>query len=145
MNAGVSVSRVGGNAQVKAMKKIAGRLRLDLAQYRELAAFSQFGSELDKDTKDKLDQGARVVEILKQDQYSPMPVEEQIMSIFAVTNGYLMNISIENIERFEKEFLEFMANEHSNVGETLKNTGNLDGETEQKLRAAIEAFLKTFV
>jgi len=145
MNAGISVSRVGGNAQVKAMKKIAGRLRLDLAQFRELAAFAQFGSDLDKDTKDKLDQGARVVEILKQNQYSPMPVENQIMSIFAVTNGYLQKIEIDNVSRFETEYLEFMGNEHADIVETLKKTGNLDNDTEKKLRDAIEQFHKTFV
>ena len=145
MNAGISVSRVGGNAQVKAMKKIAGRLRLDLAQFRELAAFAQFGSELDKDTKDKLDQGFRVVEILKQNQYAPMSVENQIMSIFAVTNGYLSKTAIEDVSRFERDYLEFMANEHPDVVETLKTTGNLDGDTEKKLRDAIEEFHKTFV
>ncbi len=145
MNAGISVSRVGGNAQVKAMKKIAGRLRLDLAQYRELAAFAQFGSELDKDTKDKLDQGARVVEILKQGQYAPMKVADQLMSIFAVTNGYLRTIEVEQVGRFEKEFLEFMSNEYPDVVKTLQNTGNLDSGTEKKLRDAIEQFHKTFV
>lgn len=145
MNAGISVSRVGGNAQVKAMKKIAGRLRLDLAQFRELAAFAQFGSELDKDTKDKLDQGFRVVEVLKQNQYAPMSVENQIMSIFAVTNGYLSKTAIEDVSRFERDYLEFMANEHPDVVETLKATGNLDGDTEKKLRDAIEEFHKNFV
>jgi len=145
MNAGISVSRVGGNAQVKAMKKIAGRLRLDLAQFRELAAFAQFGSELDKDTKDKLDQGFRVVEILKQNQYAPMAVEEQVMSIFAVTNGYLKKTELEDVSRFEREYLEFMANEHPEIGDLIRSTGNLDGETEKKLRAAIEEFHKIFV
>ena len=145
MNAGISVSRVGGNAQVKAMKKIAGRLRLDLAQFRELAAFAQFGSELDKDTKEKLDQGFRVVEILKQNQYAPMAVENQVMSIFAVTNGYLKKTELEDVGRFEREYLEFMTNEHPEVVEIIKSTGNLDGVTERKLRDAIEEFHKIFV
>ena len=145
MNAGISVSRVGGNAQVKAMKKIAGRLRLDLAQFRELAAFAQFGSELDKDTKEKLDQGFRVVEILKQNQYAPMAIENQVMSIFAVTNGYLKKTELEDVGRFEREYLEFMANEHPEIVNIIKSTGNLDGETEKKLRTAIEEFHKIFV
>ena len=109
VNAGISVSRVGGNAQIKAMKQVAGRLRLDLAQYRELEAFAQFGSELDPATQRQLARGARVVEVLKQPQYQPMPVEQQVVVIFAVTNGLIDDVNVPAIKEWEKGLLEFMA------------------------------------
>ncbi|KAB3530896.1 F0F1 ATP synthase subunit alpha [Alkaliphilus serpentinus] len=145
VNPGISVSRVGGSAQIKAMKKVSGKLRLELAQYRELAAFAQFGSELDKETQERLAQGERIVEILKQPQYKPMAVEEQVIIIYAVTNKYLTDIDIENVRDFEVKLLEFMASNHPEVGKTIKETGVLEGETEDKLKAAIEDFKKQFI
>ena len=120
INPGISVSRVGGSAQIKAMKQVAGRLRLDLAQYRELEAFSQFGSELDQATQKQLARGSRVVEVLKQPQYQPMPVERQILVIFAVTNGYLDDVAVEEIKRWEQGFLDFMTAEHPEIGEEIR-------------------------
>src|SRR3989441_1188167 len=120
INPGISVSRVGGNAQIKAMKQVAGRLRLDLAQYRELEAFAQFGSELDQATQKQLARGARVVEVLKQPQYQPMPVEQQIMVIFAVTNGYLDDVPVPEIRAWEQGFRDFMAAQHPDVGEEIR-------------------------
>lgn len=145
MNAGISVSRVGGNAQIKAMKKVAGRLRLDLAQFKELAAFAQIGSDLDKETKERLEQGERVQEIMKQKQYSPMPVEDQVISIFVVNNGYLKDIKLEDIGRFESEFLEFMKAHYPEVPGDIKSTGDLKEDMEKKLRSAVEEFKKNFV
>lgn len=144
VNAGISVSRVGGNAQIKAMKKVAGTLRLELAQYRELAAFAQFGSELDKETQERLAQGERIVEILKQPQHDPMPVEKQIMIIYAVTNKYLTDIEVDEVRKFEEGFLKFMDNHYSEVGTAIATTGGLDEETEAKLKEAIESFKKQF-
>jgi F-type H+/Na+-transporting ATPase subunit alpha len=144
MNVGISVSRVGGNAQIRAMKQVAGRLRLDLAQYRELEAFAGFGSELDKASQQQLARGARVVEILKQPQFQPMPVEQQVMSIFAVTGGYLDGVPVEDAKRFERDFLEFMETRHPDVGEHIRKQGTLTEDVEAKLRAAIEDFSKTF-
>ena len=142
VNSGISVSRVGGNAQIKAMKKVSGKVRLELAQYRELASFSQFGSDLDKDTKDRLDHGRILTEILKQGQYSPVKVEHQVMIIFAATNGYLADVLIEKIKHFEKEFYDFMDTHHSEIGKTIKSTGKIEEDTEAKLRAAIDEFKK---
>src|SRR5713226_6867227 len=113
INVGISVSRVGGNAQIKAMKKIAGRLRLDLAQYRELEAFAKFGSDLDKSTQAQLRRGSRLVELQKQGQYAPLQVEEQVVSMFAGTNGYLDDIPLEHVERFERDFLDVMRLKHA--------------------------------
>ncbi|MBM7615128.1 F0F1 ATP synthase subunit alpha [Alkaliphilus hydrothermalis] len=144
VNPGISVSRVGGNAQIKAMKQVSGKLRLELAQYRELAAFAQFGSDLDKETQEKLAQGERIMEILKQPQYRPVPVEEQVMIIYAVTNKFLTDIPVDAISRFEAEFLEFMRNQRSEVGGTIVETGKLEKETEEKLKQAIEDFKKQF-
>src|SRR5206468_5860148 len=115
VNVGTSVSRVGSSAQTKAMKKVAGRLRLDLAQYRELEAFAQFGSELDQATQKQLARGVRVVEVLKQPQYQPMPVEQQVMVIFAVTNGYLDDVPVPEIRAWEQGFKDFMAAQHPDV------------------------------
>src|SRR5438046_8260548 len=116
INPGISVSRVGGSAQIKAMKQVAGRLRLDLAQYRELEAFAQFGSELDQATQKQLARGARVVEVLKQPQYQPMPVERQVMIIFAVTNGYLDDVAPGEIKAWEQGFLDFMSEDDPVIG-----------------------------
>jgi len=144
VNSGISVSRVGGDAQIKAMKQVAGKIRLELAQYRELAAFSQFGSDLDKDTRDRLAQGERLMQVLRQPQYSPMPVEEQVMIIFAAINGFLTTVPVDKIGDFEKEFLEFMRSHHAAIGEAIVGEAKISDETEQKLRAAIEEFLPRF-
>lgn len=144
INVGLSVSRVGGAAQVKAMKKVAGTLRLDLAQYRELAAFAQFGSDLDKATMQRLERGKRMVELLKQPQYQPMPVQEQVVVLYAGTRGYLDDIPVEAISKFEREFLDFMKNSKGDILQTIKDTNDLDEATEEKLKAAIEEFKKTF-
>ncbi len=142
INPGISVSRVGGNAQIKAMKQVAGRLRLDLAQYRELEAFAQFGSELDQATQKQLARGARVVEVLKQPQYQPMPVERQVMVIFAVTNGYLDDVAVETIKGWEQGFLDFMTAQHPEVGEEIRTRTVLGDELSARLRAAIEEYKK---
>jgi len=140
INPGVSVSRVGGSAQIKAMKQVAGRLRLDLAQYRELEAFSQFGSELDQATQKQLARGARVVEVLKQPQYAPMPVEQQIMIIFAVTNGLLDDVAVEQIKGWEQGFRDFMTAQHPDVGEEIRARKVLGDELTARLRAAIAEY-----
>ena len=144
INVGISVSRVGGNAQIRAMKQVAGRLRLDLAQYRELEAFAEFGSELDRASQAQLDRGARVVEILKQRQYTPYPVEEQVISIWAVSNGFLDDLPVEKVQEFEAGLLEHMRTRHSDVGETIRSSGKLEEETESKLRSAVEEFKSSF-
>lgn len=143
VNAGISVSRVGGNAQIKAMKKVSSKVKLELAQYRELASFSQFGSDLDKDTRARLDHGIILMEILKQPQYSPVKVEHQVMIIFAATNHYLADIPVEEIKAFERDFYDFVDTHHPEIGKEIKSTGKLEGDTEEKLKAAIEAFKKT--
>ena len=140
INPGISVSRVGGSAQIKAMKQVAGRLRLDLAQYRELEAFSQFGSELDAATQRQLARGARVVEVLKQAQYQPMPVERQIMIVFAVTSGYLDTIDASKIRSWEQAFLDFMAAQHPEIGEEIRTRKLLPDELGARLRKAIDEF-----
>ncbi len=138
INAGLSVSRVGGSAQIKAMKKIAAPIRVELAQYRELAAFAQFGSELDAATSEQLAQGARIKEILKQPQYKPMPVEKQIIIIYAATKKYLLDIAVEDILRFESELFEYIDTKYPEISETIVNTKVIDEETEAKLVKAIE-------
>ncbi len=140
INPGISVSRVGGNAQIKAMKQVAGRLRLDLAQYRELEAFAQFGSELDQATQKQLARGERVVEVLKQPQYQPMPVEQQVMIIFAVTNGFLDDVPVEAIRAWEQGFRDYMAAEHRDVGEEIRTRRVLGDDLSARLRAAIGAY-----
>ncbi len=140
INPGISVSRVGGNAQIKAMKQVAGRLRLDLAQYRELEAFAQFGSELDQATQKQLARGARVVEVLKQPQYQPMPVEQQIMTIFAVTNGYLDDVAVEDIKAWEQGFHDFMTAQHRAIGEEVRTRKLFTEDLTARLRKAIEEF-----
>ncbi|TWH45367.1 F-type H+-transporting ATPase subunit alpha [Sporomusa sp. KB1] len=145
INAGLSVSRVGGSAQIKAMKQVAGRLRLDLAQYRELAAFAQFGSDLDKATQAQLDRGQRTMEILKQPQYAPMAVEEQVISIYCAINGYLDDVAIENVTKFEQDFIKFMRSNYAEVTKTIREKKNIDTETEAVLKKAIKEFKDTFV
>jgi F-type H+-transporting ATPase subunit alpha len=140
INVGISVSRVGGNAQIKAMKQVAGRLRLDLAQFRELEAFAEFGSDLDKASQAQLDRGARIVEVLKQKQFSPFPVEEQVMSIWAATNGFLDDLPVERVQEFEAGLLDHLRSRHSGIGETIRDTGNLEDETIEQLRKAVQDF-----
>ena len=144
INAGISVSRVGGNAQIKAMKQVAGRLRLDLAQYRELEAFAKFGSDLDKATQQQLHRGQRLMEILKQDQYSPMPFEDQIVVIFAATNGYLDGIRVDEIKRFESEFLSYLNMKHATLLTSIAEKKVLDDDIKENLIKALEEFLKIF-
>ena len=147
INAGISVSRVGGSAQVKAMKKVAGNLRIDLAQYNELKAFAQFGSDLDEGTKATLARGERVTEILKQDQYQPMPVENQIAVIYAVSKGYTDDIEVSKIRAFEKEFLSYLTSSEykASVLEPLQTEGVLTDEVENALKTAIESFKVSFL
>ena len=140
VNAGISVSRVGGNAQIKAMKQVAGRLRLDLAQYRELEAFAQFGSELDPATQKQLARGARIVEILKQPQYRPMPVQQQVTIIFAVTNGYLDDVDVANVRAWENGFHEFIAAQHAGLAEEIRIKKALSDDLTARLRKAIEQY-----
>ena len=144
VNAGLSVSRVGGAAQIKAIKKIAAPIRVELAQYRELAAFSQFGSELDADTKEKLAQGERIKEMLKQPQYKPMPVEYQVMIIYAATKKYLLDIPVSDVLRFEKEFFEFVGTKYPEIPQTIKETKQMDDATESLLKKALDEFKKSF-
>ena len=144
INAGLSVSRVGGSAQIKAMKKIAGPIRLELAQYRELASFAQFGSDLDADTKERLAQGERIKEMLKQPQYKPMPVEEQILIIYAATKKYLLDIEVDDILRFQDGLLEHIKTKYSEIPESIRTTKELSKEMEEKLVAAIKEFKEEF-
>ena len=144
VNAGLSVSRVGGAAQIKGMKKIAAPIRVELAQYRELAAFAQFGSELDEDTKEKLAQGERIKEVLKQPQYKPMGVEYQVIIIFVATKKYLLDVPVSEITRFETEFFEFLDTKHPEIPETIRKDQVISDELEAQLIAAIEEFKKDF-
>jgi len=144
INVGISVSRVGGNAQVKAMKSVAGRLRLDLAQYRELEAFSAFGSDLDKASKAQLERGGRLVELLKQPQYAPFSVERQVVSVWAGTTGQLDQVPIADIRRFEKEFLDYVEHRHKGIYDAITSSGQLSDETVESLEQAIGDFKKTF-
>ncbi|MGD8396488.1 MAG: F0F1 ATP synthase subunit alpha [Candidatus Eiseniibacteriota bacterium] len=144
INVGISVSRVGGNAQIKAMRKVAGSLRLDLAQYRELAAFAQFGSDLDKATQDQLTRGERTVEVLKQDQYVPVPVERQIMIIFAAVRGFLDALPVELVKTYEPEFYAFMDEKYTDVVRALRETKVLDDALEEKLQKAVKEFTDQF-
>ena len=144
VNAGLSVSRVGGAAQIKAMKKIAAPIRVELAQYRELAAFAQFGSDLDADTKEKLAQGERIKEILKQPQYKPMPVQYQVMIIYAATNKYLLDVDVENITRFEEEFFAFIDTKYPEIPASIADTKVISEEMEDRLKKAIVEFKAQF-
>jgi F-type H+/Na+-transporting ATPase subunit alpha len=144
INVGISVSRVGGNAQIKAMKKVAGRLRLELAQYRELEAFAKFGSDLDKATLQQLRRGARLVELLKQDQYEPMAVEKQVVSIFAGTNGYLDPIPVEDVKRFERELLSLMDLKYADVLKEIADSKDLSAQTTERLNTILKDFSASF-
>lgn len=144
INPGLSVSRVGGAAQIKGMKKIAGPIRLELAQYRELAAFAQFGSELDKATQDRLSQGERIVEVLKQPQYKPMAVEHQVLILYAVTKKYLMDIPVSKVGAFEAGFLEFVDTKHTEVVEEIRQSGQINDELQEKIDAMIKKYKTEF-
>jgi F-type H+/Na+-transporting ATPase subunit alpha len=144
INVGISVSRVGGSAQVKAMKQVAGTLRLDLAQYRELAAFAQFGSDLDKTTVAQLNRGQRMVELLKQDQYSPLPVEQQILVIFTGTNGYVDDVPVAAVKKYEQEFLRFVTSKYQSVLSEIATKKQIDEDLKVRTKAIIEEFKKTF-
>lgn len=144
IDVGLSVSRVGGSAQIKAMKQIAGRMRLDLAQYRELAAFAQFGSDLDKSTKEQLDRGVRMVETLKQAQYSPLKVDEQILVIYTAVRGFLSDIPINQVVNFQRDFLKFMNSNHPEIGQTIVEKQKLDDALEASINSAIEEFKSTY-
>jgi F-type H+-transporting ATPase subunit alpha len=144
INVGNSVSRVGGSAQVKAMKQVAGRLRLDLAQFRELAAFSQFGSDLDKATQQMLAKGERLTEILKQDQYQPLPMEKQIVILFAATNGYLDRYPVPECRRYEKELYAFLDARYAGLLKELAEKKDLKGELTEKLKGALGEFAEVF-
>ncbi|MGM0471022.1 MAG: F0F1 ATP synthase subunit alpha [Bacillota bacterium] len=145
INVGISVSRVGGDAQIDAMNDVAGTLRLDLSQYRELEAFAQFGSDLDESTQQKLARGDRIVEVLKQPENNPMEVEDQVVSIYAVTKGFMDDVAVEDVSRFEEELLDFVHSNYSEISETIKESEELDEETEDKLVSAIEEFQDTFI
>src|SRR6185503_8086137 len=144
INVGNSVSRVGGSAQTKAMKQVAGTLRLDLAQYRDLAAFAQFGSDLDKATQAQLSRGQRLTEILKQPQYSPMPVEQQVMIIWAATKGLVDDIEIADLKKFEQGLLAFVENSRGSLLDKIRERKKLDEELETEMRAAVTEFKQRF-
>ncbi len=144
VNAGLSVSRVGGSAQIKAMKKVAGPIRMELAQYRELQSFSQFGSDLDKDTLDRLNHGKRVMEILKQPQYKTLEVEKEVVILYAVTNKYLDDVPVDRIADFERGFFEFMEQNHNNILIEIKETGVMSDKATEELKSAIESFKARF-
>jgi len=144
INVGLSVSRVGGAAQTKAMKKVAGSIKLELAQYREMAAFAQFGSDLDASTQKLLNRGARLTELLKQPQFSPMPFEEQTVSIFAGTNGYLDSVAVDRVTEYEREMLSFMRSEHGDILKDIRETQKFEGEIADRTKAALDAFAKQF-
>jgi len=145
INVGISVSRVGGNAQIKAMKQVAGTLRLDLAQYREMQAFAQFASDLDAATQKQLSRGQRLTEVLKQGQYQPMPVEEQVLMVYAANEGYLDDIEIQDIKRFEKELLEFVKSQHPKALEQIRTVKDIKNDAVKgAVKEALDAFKRTF-
>ena len=145
VNPGISVSRVGGNAQIKAMKKVAGTLKLDYSQFRELQSFSQFGSDLDKDTKERLAKGERIVEVLKQGQNAPVAVENQVMIIYAVINNYLKDVPLEKVSEYEKELYKYMAETHPEIPGAIRDEKVLSPENEEKLKAALKEFTEKFI
>jgi F-type H+-transporting ATPase subunit alpha len=145
VNVGLSVSRVGGAAQTKAMKQVAGTLRLALAQFRELAAFAQFGADLDKSTMAQIERGKRMVELLKQGQYVPVPMEDQVIAIFTATNGLMDDVSVENIRRFEAELIAFMKDKKADVRKEIAEKKAIDDELKAKLVAAVGEFKKGFI
>ena len=142
LNVGLSVSRVGSAAQTKAMKKVAGKLRLDLAQYRELAAFAQFGSDLDEATQKQINRGSRLTELLKQDQFQPLKMEEQVVALYAGVNGYLDDIAVTSVKAFEKGLVEYLESNKSGVLEEISSSGELAADTEEKLKKAIGEYQK---
>jgi F-type H+-transporting ATPase subunit alpha len=144
INVGISVSRVGGSAQPKAMKKVAGRLRLDLAQFRELEAFSAFGSDLDAASKAQLARGSRLVELLKQPQYAPFPMEEEVVSVWSGTTGKLDDVPLEDIRRFEREFLDYLKRDHGAVLTTIRETTDLSDDSVNLLEKAVASFKQQF-
>ncbi len=144
VNPGISVSRVGGNAQIKAMKKVSGTLKLAYSQYRELESFAQFGSDLDKDTRERLDQGARIVEVLKQGENSPVAVENQVIIIYAVINNYLATVPVERIAEFEKELFAFINSTHPEISTAIRDSGMMSAETESQLKDALSVFVGKF-
>jgi F-type H+-transporting ATPase subunit alpha len=144
INVGISLSRVGGDAQIRAMKQVAGRLRLEMAQFREVQAFAQFASDLDRATQLQLARGLRLQEVLKQPQFTPMPVEEQVMIIFAGTQGYLDDIPVEKVRAFEEGFHPYMREKYPELGEKIRREKKLDEDTERTLRQAIEAYKQQF-
>jgi len=144
INVGLSVSRVGSAAQTKAMKKVSGSIKLELAQYREMAAFAQFGSDLDASTQRLLNRGARLTELLKQPQFQPMPMEEQVVSIYAGVNGYLDKLPVDAVVRYESALLSHVRGEHEPILATIRDTKTLDDDTAGKLKTALEDFTKTF-
>ena len=144
INVGLSVSSVGGSAQIKAMKQVAGTMRLDLAQYRELAAFAQFGSDLDKSTKQKLERGARLVELLKQPQYQPMPTQEQVVSMYAATRGFMDDVPVASVQAFERDFLDFIRSAKSDILDDIVARKVLDADLEARLKDAILEFKKGY-
>jgi F-type H+-transporting ATPase subunit alpha len=143
LNVGISVSRVGGDAQVKAMRQVAGRLRLELASFRELAAFAQFGSDLDKATRAQLDRGQRLTELLKQPQYTPMPLDEQVIGIYAVTNGWADDVPVDKISSFEAGLLQFMRTVHPEIGQGIMDEKVLTDVIKELLEAAIQEYKQT--
>jgi F-type H+-transporting ATPase subunit alpha len=145
VDVGISVSRVGGNAQIKAMKKVAGAVKLELAQYRELAGFMQFGSDIDKETKARLDHGIVLMEVIKQRQYSPVPVEHQVMIFFAAVEKYLDDVDPGLVDEFEKGLYPFMDAQYPDVGRTLRETGELSEAAEEQLRKGVEEYKAEFV
>ena len=140
INVGNSVSRVGGAAQIKAMKQVAGTLRIDLAQFRELAAFAQFGSDLDKSTQNQLERGKRLTEILKQGQYQPLPVEQQVLGIWAVSNGFVDDVAVEDVRKFEIELLKFVENSHPGVLSSIREKKSLSDEIKETMKQAVDDF-----
>ena len=144
INVGISVSRVGGNAQIKAMKQVAGTLRLELAQYREMAAFAQFGSDLDQTTQRQLNRGARLVEMLKQGQYQPLPVEKQILIIYAGTNGFVDDLPLSALKKYEQELYTFIELKHPDLYADILKKRELDGELRAKINKALEEFKGVF-
>jgi F-type H+-transporting ATPase subunit alpha len=144
VNVGISVSRVGGNAQIKAMKKVAAPLRLELAQYRAMAAFAQFGSDLDAATKRQLDRGARLVEVMKQGQYVPLPVEKQVAIIYAATNGYLDPLPVSAAQKYERELYSFLEAKHADVLQGIREKKDITDDLKPKVDAALQAFAKIF-
>jgi F-type H+-transporting ATPase subunit alpha len=144
VNVGLSVSRVGGNAQVKAMKQVAGSLRLDLAQFRELEAFAQFGSDLDKVTQAQLARGTRLVEILKQPQYEPMPVEKQVAIIFAATNGFVDEYDVRALAEYERQYLSYLESSHPEVLQEIKEKKVISAELEAKMKGILQEFKGVF-